>query len=363
MAKLLSLQNISLSYDATTILAGLSLDINQGEFISILGPSGCGKTTLLKIIAGFESADSGLVIMDGIDITNTPAQSRNVHTVFQNYALFPHLTVFENIAFALRARKENTKNINSQVLATLKLMSLNLVADRLPSQLSGGQQQRVAIARAIINKPQILLLDESLSALDSHLRKQMQIELKNLQQRLNITFIYVTHSQQEALSMSDRIVVLNKGHIQQVDTPRKVYEEPANKFVASFIGDANVFCLTILESSKNNFSVKIEGIDFYCRNKLNLSAGNLIYYIIRPEDLRVLHIDQVTNSENMLTAIVDEIIYKGSTVDLIVKLASGELLSATEFFDEDNEVLHYTIGEKVFIHWPNGWEIILPYEK
>lgn len=362
MVDLLQIENIHKAYQQTPILDKINLTIKQGEFVSLLGPSGCGKTTLLKLIAGFESPDDGNLYINGQNVNNLPPQKRNVHTVFQNYALFPHLTVYDNVAFPLRAQGANEKTIKEKVSQKLNLVQLAHLADRYPEALSGGQQQRVAIARAIINQPDILLLDESLSALDSKLRKQMQIELKQLQRQLGITFIYVTHSQSEALSMSDRIIVMNNGQVQQVGSPRDIYEDPKNLFVAKFIGEANIFDLPVLTANPTELTVEIEGKTFSFENNAKVTSGQQIHFIVRPEDLRIWSKHEVDSTEEMIPATVEEIIYKGSTVDLLVKLPSGKLLSATEFFDEDDEELEYSLNENVWVHWPRGWEVILKNE-
>lgn len=360
---LLEIIDLSKSFDGAQVLDSISLAIKHSEFLTLLGPSGCGKTTLLNIIAGFEQANSGKLIMNGSDISTDSPQQRNIHTIFQNYALFPHLSVFENVAFSLRCKKIDQHEIEAQVKQALELVKLNHLSQRLPTQLSGGQQQRVAIARGIIGKPQILLLDEPLSSLDYRLRKSMQYELKKLQRKLGMTFIFVTHDQEEALSLSDRIAVFNQGKIEQLGTPREIYETPVNLTVANFIGETNCFDCIACESDGKTIETKIENIDLTIENSLNLQTMEKFHLIIRPEDIRVWATHEVETTENMIPGHINDILYKGSTVDLKVSLASGKQINATEFFDEDDEDLMYEVGQAVWIHWLPGWEVMLPYEK
>jgi spermidine/putrescine transport system ATP-binding protein len=351
-----------MSYGAIPILENVSLKVHEGEFLTLLGPSGCGKTTLLRLIAGFDEPLSGEIYIHGQCITELPPQKRDVHTVFQSYALFPHLTVFENIAFALRCKKTPEQDINTRVTEALARVQLESFSSRTVQQLSGGQQQRVAIARAIINRPKVLLLDEPLSSLDYRLRKAMQYELKQLQKALNMTFIFVTHDQEEALSMSDRIVVFNHGHIEQIGTPREVYETPNNLYVAQFIGEANIFDVEVKALKKDDLYVDIETRTIRCKNTNNHQVNTALHLVIRPEDIRVWHQHEVTNTDEMLPGKIIDIVYKGSTVDLKVVLLSGRVINASEFFDEDDGDLAYEQDEAVWIQWFTGWEVLLPYE-
>ncbi len=258
--KLINLENISKSYDKTMVLDELNLYIRENEFLTLLGPSGCGKTTTLRLIGGFETPDTGRVIFDGQDITALPPNQRPLNTVFQKYALFPHMSIAENIAFGLKIKKKSKSYIDDKIKYALKLVNLDGYGDRSVDSLSGGQQQRIAIARAIVNEPKVLLLDEPLGALDLKLRQDMQYELIRLKNELGITFVYVTHDQEEALTMSDTIVVMNQGYIQQIGTPEDIYNEPTNAFVADFIGDSNLIDGTMLEDKL----VEILGVKFPC---------------------------------------------------------------------------------------------------
>jgi spermidine/putrescine transport system ATP-binding protein len=358
----IEIKNLFMSYGAIPILQDISLTVEPGEFLTLLGPSGCGKTTLLRLISGFEEATSGEIYIHGQCITELPPQQRDVHTVFQSYALFPHLSVFENIAFSLRCKKTPDDEVNVRVTEALARVRLESFGSRTTQQLSGGQKQRVAIARAIINRPKVLLLDEPLSSLDYRLRKTMQYELKQLQKALNMTFIFVTHDQEEALSMSDRIVVFNHGYIEQIGTPREVYETPNNLYVAQFIGEANIFDVEVKVRDKNNLLVAVEGCDLRCTNTADYQKDARLHLVIRPEDIRVWHLDKVDCSDEMLPGKIVDIIYKGSTVDLKVSLTSGKVINASEFFDEDDDDLAYVLNEVVWVQWFTGWEVLLPYE-
>lgn len=345
------------------ILHDINLDVREGEFLTLLGPSGCGKTTLLRLISGFEEPTRGHINIDGKEVSGLPPYQRHVHTVFQSYALFPHMTVFENVAFGLRCRNVSNAEIKERVESILKMVKLEKYIWRKPDQLSGGQQQRVAIARAAVNRPRVLLLDEPLSSLDYRLRKNMQIELKQLQRTLGITFIFVTHDQEEALSMSDRVVVMEEGCIEQIGTPRQVYEEPGTLNVAKFIGEANIFSGTV-EEILDNKQITIRILDKLRQAKSNRQhyQGEEVHVLIRPEDVRVWTQDEVDDTKEMFQGNVVEVIYKGTTVDLIVRMANNQIIAATEFFDEDDDRLEYKIGEPVWVNWTPGWEVILPHE-
>lgn len=308
MANILELKNITKTFDDEVILDNMNLYIRDKEFLTLLGPSGCGKTTTLRIIAGFETPSSGNVFFEGKDISSIPPYERNINTVFQNYALFPHLNVYDNIAFGLKIKKMDKSTINNKVLEVLRLVNLKGFENRKIHKLSGGQQQRVAIARALVNEPKILLLDESLGSLDSKLRKEMQIELKRIQERVGITFIYVTHDQEEALTMSDTVVVMDKGLIQQIGTPIDIYNEPKNRFVAEFIGESN-----ILEGVFNkDFSVTFSGREFVCVDK-GFEKDEKVEVVIRPEDVEI-----VDESSGQLKGKVESIIFKGVHYEMMV---------------------------------------------
>ncbi len=359
------LTQIRKSFDGKAIINDLDLTINHGEFLTILGPSGCGKTTVLRLIAGLEEVDSGQVVLDGEEITHLPAEQRHVNTVFQSYALFPHMTVFENVALGLRMQKTPRDEITPRVMDALRMVQLDEMAQRRPHQLSGGQQQRVAIARAVVNKPRVLLLDESLSALDYKLRKQMQNELKALQRKLGITFIFVTHDQEEALTMSDRIVVMRDGRIEQDGTPREIYEEPKNLFVASFIGEINIFDASVLHRiDEQRVRANVEGreCDIYVNPEMHVVAGDRLKVLLRPEDLRV---EEISDSEQVdgIVGYVRERNYKGMTLESSVELENGKMVMVSEFFNEDDPDVDHSLNQKMAVTWVESWEVVLPDEE
>lgn len=360
---IITLKSVSKTYGEHHVLCNINLGVRNGEFLTIVGPSGCGKTTLLRLISGFETPSTGHVYFGDKNVTSWQPQQRPVNTVFQSYALFPHLTVFENVAFGLRCQALAKNEIEPRVKEALGIVKLAGLSQRKPNQLSGGQQQRVAIARAIVNRPLVLLLDEPLSSLDYRLRKAMQLELKQLQRKLGITFIFVTHDQEEALTMADRIVVMHEGEIQQIGTPREVYEEPINLTVANFIGELNIFDSYVSAKDEKFIYADIAGKRCRLENKKNFNIHDEIHILVRPEDVRIWRGSEVTDTSDMFSATIDELTYKGSTVDFILRLPSGKTLAATEFFNEDDESLEYNIGETVWLKWYPGWEVILPYEK
>ena len=320
--EIIKLKNISISFDDEQIIDNMNLYIRDKEFITFLGPSGCGKTTTLRIIAGFLQPDSGEVIFDGKVINDVPPHQRQLNTIFQRYALFPHLNVYENIAFGLRLQKKSDKEIKETVTEMLALVNLKGFERRNISSLSGGQQQRVAIARALAVKPKILLLDEPLGALDLKLRKDMQVELKNIQKRLGITFIYVTHDQEEALSMSDTIVVMNGGKIQQIGTPLDIYNEPKNAFVADFIGESNI----IEGVMRADFWVEMAGNKFKCLDK-GFGVDEEVDVVVRPED-----VDIVKAEDGMISGKVTSITFKGVHYEIIVEIKGFKwMIQSTDY--------------------------------
>ncbi|MBR2471096.1 MAG: ABC transporter ATP-binding protein [Clostridia bacterium] len=319
MKKIIELKNISKAFDGEGVLNDISLYINDNEFITLLGPSGCGKTTLLRMIGGFEQPDEGDIVFLGERINDVPPHKRHVNTVFQKYALFPHLSVFENVAFPLRERRVPKDEINKKVNEMLELVMLGNFANRSVTSLSGGQQQRVAIARALISHPRVLLLDEPLGALDLKLRKDMQQELKKIQQSTGITFVFVTHDQEEALSMSDTIVVLNEGKIQQIGTPADIYNEPDNAFVADFIGESNIIDGVMLE----NYKVSFSGHTFECLDK-GFAANEPVDVVVRPED-----VDIVAPEQGMLCGTVTQVTFMGVHNEIIVDIGGFKWMIQT----------------------------------
>jgi len=359
-AHIIELKNIVKRYGSADVLSNIALNVKNREFLTILGPSGCGKTTLLRVIAGFERPDQGEIWMHGKNMFNVPPHLRSINTVFQSYALFPHLNVFNNVAFGLRCKRFSKKSIESKVKEALGVVKLEKFLDHKIHQLSGGQQQRVAIARAIVNEPQVLLLDEPMSSLDYHLRRIMQIELKQLQAQLGITFILVTHDQDEALSMADRVVVMDHGCIVQVGQPREIYEQPKNLHVARFSGEINVLNTKVLAIEHEKLTLEIEGRKFYSPyNMQKVRAESCVYTLIRPKDLKILkQHDAAANLDNGYLAEVLQVIYKGSTIDFVVKLETETVVLVSQFFEESNH-LSPVVGDRVWVSWKPGVEKII----
>ena len=340
MAKLIELKGISKSYDGEKVINSMNLYIRDGEFITFLGPSGCGKTTTLRIIGGFETADEGQLYFDGVEISDVPAYKRHINTVFQKYALFPHLNVYENIAFPLRLKKTPEEEIKTRVTEMLKMVALSGFENKSVSTLSGGQQQRVAIARALVSHPKVLLLDEPLGALDLKLRKDMQNELKTIQQAVGITFIYVTHDQEEALSMSDTVVVIADGEIQQIGTPTDIYNEPENAFVADFIGESNIIDGIMLEDKKVRFSSHT----FDCVDG-GFEHNEPVDVVVRPEDVDVVPVEK-----GMLTGKVSSVTFKGVHYEIIVDIKGFKwMIQSTDYVAPDATIGLFIEPEAIHI--------------
>ncbi|SOB60434.1 polyamine transporter subunit; ATP-binding component of ABC superfamily [Pseudodesulfovibrio profundus] len=371
MENVIELSNISKSFDGDIAVEDISLSIADGEFLTLLGPSGCGKTTILRLIGGFEQCDSGTIRIDGKEMVGLDPESRPVNTVFQSYALFPHMNVYDNVAFGLRIAGMAESAIAKEVPAALALVRLEKMVNRMPSELSGGMQQRVAIARAIVNKPRVLLLDEPLSALDHRLRKEMQKELKELQRTLGITFVLVTHDQEEAFTMSDRVVVMNEGVIEQIGSPKDIYENPVNLYVARFVGEINVLNGTITEVKDTTYEAEVAGVPVVVKSNRDFSEGDRIHVLLRPEDFRVEVMREVEDdpelaekfAKAMLKGTVERTFYKGATYDVDITLDDGKQIIVSEFFDEDAENLYFHAGDRVAVGWFEGWEVVLPHER
>lgn len=363
LSPLVQLTGIRKSFADKIVIPDLNLTINDGEFLTLLGPSGCGKTTVLRLLAGLEQADSGRIDLEGQEITHIAAENRHVNTVFQSYALFPHMSVFDNVAFGLRMQKTPAAEITPRVIDALRMVQLADFAQRRPHQLSGGQQQRVAIARAVVNKPRLLLLDEPLSALDYKLRKQMQNELKALQRKLGITFVFVTHDQEEALTMSDRIVVMRDGKIEQQGTPREIYEEPKNLFVARFIGEINIFSATVIARlDDQRVRARVEGRECNIYVNFPVVKGQQLNVLLRPEDLRVDEVHGNSESDGLI-GYIRERNYKGMTLESVVELENGKMVIVSEFFNEDDPDFDHPLNQKMAINWVESWEVVLADEE
>ena len=366
--KIIEFREIVKQFGSQIVLKGINLDIYENEFVTLLGPSGCGKTTLLRILGGFLDADEGKVIFDGEEISNKPPYERELNTVFQKYALFPHLSVYENIAFGLKIKKVSKDVIDQKVMKMLRLIGLEGYEDKNTTLLSGGQQQRVAIARALVNEPKVLLLDEPLAALDLKLRKEMQYELKRIQQEVGITFIFVTHDQEEALTMSDKIVVMKNGEIQQVGTPQDIYNEPANRFVANFIGESNILSGIMLE----DYKVQFDDIVFDCVD-YGFKENEKVDVVIRPEDIDIVPVE-----DGKMTGEVLSVLFKGVHYEIMVETVLGtsvtvnmrvirnhdvtsedgtEKISANNFYIDIDDVADMDDKEIIALANAQAWEV------
>ncbi|MEX2462252.1 MAG: polyamine ABC transporter ATP-binding protein [Paenibacillaceae bacterium] len=349
----IQLERVNKIFGENHIVIDLDLDVYKGEFLTLLGPSGCGKTTTLRMIAGFEHPTSGEIILEGKNVAGLPPNKRDVNTVFQSYALFPHMTVKDNIGYGLRMKGVAKDEIKSRVNEALRMVRMQDYADRKPWQMSGGQQQRVAVARAIVNKPKVLLLDEPLGALDLKLRKQMQFELKHLQQQLGITFIYVTHDQEEALTMSDRVAIMNNGRVEQIATPDEIYNRPQTRFIADFIGETNLLQGKIIRHAEKDMEVLVEGMTFVVTENRDVVSQENVYISIRPELINMSR--SPVEEQSCLVGRVTEHVFVGSTFKTIVTLASGveivvvQSSALTELFHQGEEVYLSWSGQKMIV--------------
>jgi len=350
---MVQLVNITKKFDDLAV-DDISIDIKRGEFLTLLGPSGCGKTTILRMIAGFEQPTAGKIVIDGKNVEEVPPYKRDVNMVFQSYALFPHMNVFDNIAFGLRIKKVPKSEIAKHVMDVLRLVLLEGYEGRKPDQLSGGQKQRVAVARALVNNPKVLLLDEPLGALDLKLRKQMQVELKHLQQKLGITFIYVTHDQEEALTMSDRIVVMKKAVVEQIGTADEIYYRPASRFVADFIGETNLFEGTVVGFNGNYALINLRGITIPIPKIDSLREKENVYIAVRPEHTRVLIKND--NHQLMIPGKFEERIFAGSFTKTVISISGREKVIVNETPDE---MMPLQQGQDVFVAWDPDKAVVM----
>jgi len=354
---------VSKFFTDVTAVDNITLSIEDGEFFSLLGPSGCGKTTTLRMIGGFEMPSRGEVHIGGEPQGFKPAFKRPVNTVFQNYALFPHMTVYQNAAFGLEMKKVPKREIKGRVLEALEMVRLGGMENRKPSQLSGGQQQRVALARALINQPRVLLLDEPLGALDLKLRKAMQLELKDLQTRVGITFIYVTHDQEEALTMSDRIGVMRRGKLLQVGTPEEVYETPATRYVANFIGDSNYLAGKVLEHTTGRLRARIaSGEEISAIPATDLSPGNSVTLAFRPEKVRIASIDVRPAEGNVIECRITSVVYTGSFTSYLLCTRSDEEIMVRWQNEAGADRHRFNAGDSVWLYWPGSLTTAFPEE-
>ena len=351
------LRNVSKEFEAHPAVRNVSLQIKRGEFFSLLGPSGCGKTTTLRMIAGFEHPSAGEIFINGYLANGSPPYARDVNLVFQNYALFPHMTVFQNVAFGLEMKKLSRPQIQSSVEEVLSLVRLTGLEARYPKQLSGGQQQRVALARALVTHPAVLLLDEPLGALDLKLRKEMQLELKKLQRKLSLAFVYVTHDQEEALTMSDRIAIMHQGRIIQIGRPEEIYEQPATRFVADFIGETNFFEGKILACEPPLVTVDVQGIKMTVLGIAPFENGREVVIAIRPEKIS-LSKESKASIANHFTGLIEEVVYFGTDTRYLVRLGDDLVLTVRQ---QNLDHSAFRRGDRVYLGWPSqGAQVLNP---
>ena len=356
----LDIRNVTRRFGSLVAVDNVSIGIEAGEFFTLLGPSGCGKTTLLRMIAGFDLPDGGQILLDGVDLADTPPERRPVHTVFQSYALFPHMTVAQNVAFPLRMAGKQGAEIERQVKETLELVHLAEKAQQFPHELSGGQKQRVALARGLINRPRLLLLDEPLGALDAKLREQMQIELIALQRDVGITFVFVTHSQQEALALSHRIAVMNNGRVEQLDEPDRLYGFPRNRFVADFIGTTNLFDVEVIEATTDHLRLKLGGAgEIAAPPAAAARAGERGAFSLRPEQVRIVALRDASALENHFPGKVRDLLYRGDVTVYRVVLENGLALEALLPNSASGLAKFFEPGDDVAIGWRHDAGIYL----
>ena len=348
---LLEIRNVTRRYGALAAVEDVSFSVEAGEFFTLLGPSGCGKTTLLRMIAGFESPDAGQILLDGVDLADTPAEKRPVHTVFQSYALFPHMTVAQNIAFPLKMAGKDENTVKARTREALAEVHLEDKADSYPHELSGGQKQRVALARGLVNKPRLLLLDEPLGALDAKLRQEMQIELINLQKNVGVTFVFVTHAQAEALALSHRIALMREGRIEQMDQPSRLYSAPRNRFVADFIGNINLFAVEVKEAAAAHLRLAAPGLgEFAAPPRTGAKAGQPGWFAIRPEQVRIGRHHDV-ELKNRFSGKVRDFLYIGDVTTYKVELENGTVIEALMANSDPERAMFFDVGDEVKVAW------------
>ena len=357
---LLEIRNVTRRFGSYTAVDNVSIDVNGGEFFTLLGPSGCGKTTLLRMIAGFDLPDSGQILLDGKDMVGTPPEKRPVHTVFQTYALFPHMTVADNIAFPLKMAGKTPQEIKTRVGEVLDRVRLPNFGNRFPHELSGGQKQRVAFARGLVNRPRLLLLDEPLGALDAKLREEMQIELINLQKEVGITFVFVTHAQDEALALSHRIAVMNRGNVEQIDEPSKIYSFPQNRFVADFIGKISIMNASVVEAAPSHLKLAVGELgEVTAAGKEGVKVGDRGVMAIRPEQVRISNHSDGLQLKNHFVGKVHDFLYVGDVTTYIVELPNGARIEALLPNSAPGRAKFFEVGDQVGVSWRHDAGIFL----